>query len=313
MAPGRRTRTQSALSAVGVAALAGCLALYLFGSSLGKPAHRQIGAAPEVLPLTAVTFLSESGARLSGWLLVSSKSNAGVVLVHGIRADRTSMLDRAKFLFEAGYSVLLFDLQAHGESSGDRITFGALEALDVQAAVNYLRILTDGVGVIGRSLGGAACVLGPRPLTADALVLEAVYPDIRDAVRNRLRLRLGRLGAYLAPLLTIQIKPRIGISPDELRPEDRITDVTAPVLILGGEQDRRTTAEETLRLYEAAPEPKELWLVPGGRHEDLHRHAPIEYEKRVLSFLERYLKGQANKILMPVVTPPAGASGVPAA
>jgi alpha-beta hydrolase superfamily lysophospholipase len=58
-------------------------------------------------------------------------------MAHAVRADRRSMLGRAEFLHRAGYSVLLFDAQAHGESPGDRITFGYLEALDAAAAVSF--------------------------------------------------------------------------------------------------------------------------------------------------------------------------------
>ena len=67
------------------------------------------------------------------------------------------MLPRARFLHDAGYAVLLFDLQAHGESTGDRVTFGIKEGLDVASALGVLRQNAPGerVGVIAVSLGGA--------------------------------------------------------------------------------------------------------------------------------------------------------------
>ena len=62
--------------------------------------------------------------------------------MHGVRANRLVMLARARFLHKAGYAVLLFDFQAHGESSGKRITFGHLEGLDASAAVTFLHSCT---------------------------------------------------------------------------------------------------------------------------------------------------------------------------
>jgi alpha/beta superfamily hydrolase len=65
------------------------------------------------------------------------------------------MVDRALFLRDAGYSVLLIDFQATGESPGDVITFGWRERLDVLAAVDFLRrALPGGVGAetCGRSI-----------------------------------------------------------------------------------------------------------------------------------------------------------------
>jgi len=52
-----------------------------------------------------------------------------IVLMHGVRANRLSMVRRAEMLHRAGYSVLLFDFQAHGESPGSHITMGYLESV----------------------------------------------------------------------------------------------------------------------------------------------------------------------------------------
>ncbi len=88
-----------------------------------------------------------------------------VLLVHSIRSNRVEMLSRARFLNEQGYSALLIDLQAHGETPGDRITFGARESEDVKAAAAYLRNMFPGerLGAIGVSLGAAAIVLANLP------------------------------------------------------------------------------------------------------------------------------------------------------
>ena len=49
------------------------------------------------------------------------------------------MVERASFLRRAGYSTLLIDFQATGETKGDRITFGWKESRDVLAAVEFIR------------------------------------------------------------------------------------------------------------------------------------------------------------------------------
>jgi len=40
-------------------------------------------------------------------------------------------------------------------------------------------------------------------------------------------------------------------------------------------------------LFNAAAEPKQLWLVDGAAHVDLHAVNKDEYEKRVLEFLAK--------------------------
>ena len=146
------------------------------------------------------------------------------------------------------------------------------------------------MGVIGSSLGGASAILGEEPLGADAVILEAVYPDVEDAVRNRVRIYLGPIGSPLAPLLLLQFRPWLGISARDLRPIDHIQDLGAPVLIIAGTKDRHTTMAETRQLFEAAKEPKELWLIEGAAHVDLYGFAGGEYEERVLGFLGETLR-----------------------
>lgn len=270
---------------------AGFLAAVAFtlyvGHALAAPVPAAIGAPPADLHAEAVEIPSASGSRLRGWLCSVSGSRGVVVLMHGVRANRLSMVDRARFLTRAGYSALLFDFQAHGESRGEHITFGFLESRDARAAVELVRRRFPGqpVAAVGSSLGGASAVLADPPLGLDALVLESVYPAVDVATVNRLRIRFGPFGPPLAPLLLVQLRPRLGISPAALQPIDHIGGVGCPVFILGGTEDRHTPPGETRELFAKAREPKRLWLVPGAAHVDLHRFAGAEYERRVLGFL----------------------------
>src|SRR5207237_9165795 len=139
---------------------------------------------PEGLEAQEVAFPSQSGSSVKAWFMLGKKGGGAVLLLHGMRDDRRSMLGRARFLHDAGFTVLTPDFQAHGESPGRYVTFGALESLDAKAALTFLREHARGerVGVIGVSMGGAASLLGSQPLEADAMVLESVYPTLRKAV-----------------------------------------------------------------------------------------------------------------------------------
>lgn len=256
------------------------------GGQLYAPNNYGVGPPPADLGAEVVTFSSRSGATLHGWWLPGSNSQAGVVLLHGSGTDRRSMLERARFLKAAGYSVLLFDFQAQGESVGNHVTDGYLEALDARAAVEFMRQRgVEKVGIIGFSLGAAAAVLGSEgPLPVDAMVLEALYPTIEEATADRIRLHLSAWGGWLYPLFTWQLQPRLGVAPEALRPIDRIAAVKAPILFIAGAEDRHTTLAESERLYAKAVEPKQLWVLPDAHHEDFYEHAPDAYRQRVLDF-----------------------------
>jgi fermentation-respiration switch protein FrsA (DUF1100 family) len=267
------------------------------GFYLSSPAPASIGAAPADLPAENVTFVSGSGARLRGWFVAGRPGSGVVILMHGVRGNRLAMLRRARLFHTEGFSVLLFDFQAHGESPGERITFGRLEALDAAAAVAFVRqrLPNERVGAIGSSLGGASTLLGPAPLPIDALVLESVYPDIGSAIANRVRVVLGPIvgGVAARPtawLFELILPPFLGMRPAELRPIDHIGKVAAPLLMMSGTVDDRTTIAETRAMFAQAPEPKLLWAVEGAGHYDLEGFAPDEYRSRIVAFLAAHLR-----------------------
>ena len=272
----------------------GAVLAFAVGSELTAASHQVIPAPPDFLPVQPVTLSSPSGATLRAWLLVPEAPKAAVALLHGVHANRRPMLPRAELLWRAGYVVLMPDLQAHGESTGDRITFGYLEARDAQACLRYLREHFPGlrVGGVGVSLGGAALVLAGPAAGSEADVLEAVFPTIAEATDNRLAMRVGALSRVLAPLLLLQLKPLLGVGVDELRPVESIRQLHCPVLILSGTADRHTTEAQTRALFAAANEPKELWLVQGASHDDLFRFDKSGYAAHVLGFLDRHLAGE---------------------
>ena len=269
--------------------LGALLGLYAVGWKLSRPRYAKIGSPPASLDAEAVAFSSQSGSTIHGWLSRAPASRGSVLLLPGVRANRLSMVRRAEFLRQAGYSTLSIDFQATGESEGSAITFGWRERLDVLAAVEHLRTHIPGtpVGVIGVSLGGAATLLATPPLRVDAAVLEAVYPSIERAVVNRLALQVGPWSRVAAPLLLFQLRPRLGVSASDLKPIDHIAQMTCPLLIVGGTADRHTTLDDTRHLFAAARDPRELWLIEGSPHVDFFDFAGDAYRQRILAFFAK--------------------------
>ncbi len=262
------------------------------GSDLLAPANHVVGSGPADLPIEATTLQSRSGSSIATWYIPAENASATIVLLHPIRGSRLTMLSRAKLFHRRGYAIVMIDLQAHGESPGEYITVGYLERLDVAAAVAYARSRNPShqIGVVGRSLGGAAAVLG-SPLGVDAMVLESVYPTIEEAVQDRIAIRLGALSPIVSPLLIRQIGPRLGISLSQLRPIERIAAVDCPLLVISGDLDRHTTLAETRRLFAAADEPKTLQIFEDAGHVDLLAANPTLYESVLDEFFQRHLSG----------------------
>ncbi|KQY81231.1 alpha/beta hydrolase [Pelomonas sp. Root1444] len=277
----------------GLALAAGTLLLSLAaGELLTRPAHARIGPPPAGLQAEVVHMAYGDGRQVSGWFLPGRAGEGAVLLLHGVRGNRLQMLARARWLQQEGIASLLVDLPSHGESSGDRITFGRREAPGAQAALAWLRARLPGekIGAIGVSLGGAALLVADRQPELDALVLESVYPTITDAVQDRLAMRLGGAGVWVAPLLLMQIPLRLEFGVQDLRPIAAMPGVRAPLLVASGTEDLHTRWPETEQLFAAAPEPKALWAVQGAAHVDLHDYDTAAYRARLLPWLQSHLR-----------------------
>ena len=92
------------------------------------------------------------------------------------------------------------------------------------------------------------------------------------ATEIRLRTRLWRL----SPVRTIaRISPR-------------------NILLIHGLEDTSIDSGESRRLFEAAREPKELWLVPGAEHVACFYRDPDSYTRRILGFFDDAFQGKTQ-------------------
>lgn len=266
------------------------IAAWVVGGKLIAPANRPV-LAPSDLPFAEFTIESDSGSTIAGWSLSKERGDPVVILLHPIRSNRTAMLERARLFHESGFSIIMIDLQAHGESPGENITLGYLEKHDVVESVGYAKekFPESKIGVVGCSLGGASALLG-SPLGVDAMVLESVYPTVSEAVYDRIDMRIGPLKHLAAPLLLAQLPMRLGISIDDLRPIDFMSQVECPVLICAGDQDLHTPMEESQMIFDAANEPKQMLTFSGASHEDLLAYDSDLYRDKVVEFLRKNLE-----------------------
>lgn len=276
--------TARTLGLAAVLVVSGCA---LVGEAFVVPSPDRVGRPPADLGAVTVRVPSPAGAPLAGWFVTAPAGAPAVVLLHGITDDRGDMVPRARLLRDAGFAVLMVDGRGHGESPRQRVTYGWTERLDAAAAVAYVRRRRPRtrVGVIGVSLGGAGAALAGEALGADAVVLESVFTTLDATVRSRLR-RWGRPVAGPLHATLVRQAPRLLGAPFEsVAPVRAVGRLGAPVLIAGGGRDPYTPPDETRALFDAAAEPKALWIVPDARHQDLLRADPDGYRAHVLAFL----------------------------
>ncbi len=270
---------------------------YQNARSLVRPHHAPIASTPAErgLSFEPVNFASTDGLRLAGWY-IPSHNRVAIILCHGLGDNRVGMLPQAVLLAEHGYGSLLFDFRAHGESQGEMVTYGYAETKDVLAAVDYLLSRPDvdpeRIGILGGSLGAATAIrAAAHSPHLKAVVVESAFTSLEDEVACSFKAISGLPAFPFAPFTIAFVQWQTGLRISEVKPVDDISSIAPrPVFIIHGTDDELIPAEQGFRLYEAAGEPKELWMVRGLGHGSALGMFPDEYEKRVIGFFDQALE-----------------------
>ncbi len=277
-----------------VVALVGYVVISAFFAwHLTNPPRRNPGEIPAELSAATntVSFKARDGLTLSGWFVQHENTTKAVLLLHGNGSSRRQVIARARLFHDAGYAVLLYDARAHGLSEGNKASAGFLETDDLLGALDYLQAKGfQEIGCLGVSQGGATLLLAAEKLPQRVrwVIVESAYPTLRDAIDRRFRKDV-HLPGWLAGAFFIPFAEwRLGLSIEKVRPIDHIGFLKCPVFVLGGANDQHTLSESTRALFQAAPSPKEFWLVEDAAHVDLYGFAQQEYARRVLDFVRKY-------------------------
>lgn len=228
--------------------------------------------APVGQPLTLTT---DDGERLAALHLPGPdpKRPLAVVVAHGFTGSIEKPGVRAVSRALARHAgVIVFDFRGHGRSTGTS-TLGDKEIHDLQAAVAKARELGYAdVVTCGWSMGGsvvlrhAALIGGVDGVVSVSAVSRWFYRDTKPMRRVHwaIETRVGRLIARR--LLGTRIAAD-GWSPVPESPVEvagRISPI--PLLLVHGDKDHYFPLEHPNALYDAAKEPKELWLLEGFGH-----------------------------------------------
>jgi pimeloyl-ACP methyl ester carboxylesterase len=234
-----------------------------------------------------VTFanvaLPISGAQLAGWWVPSDDARAATLLyLHGNANNVGANAQEVVRFRGAGLNVFIFDYRGYGESTGgpprEKLVYE-----DAERAWTYLvaerHIAPATIVIYGHSLGSAVAVnLASKHPEAGALITEGVLTSIADLADA-----MG-VGRFLPVRLILT---------ERFDAMSKIRSVHIPTLILEGDSDRPLMAR---RLFDAARDPKQLALIPGGGHNDSAEMNPTAYFGALNSFLSQYrLRSEPTK------------------
>ncbi len=290
-----------------IVGLAGIGILFVLGhlivETITRPNSRVpfVPLTPEALDLPAevVTFPAQGEAyEVHGLYLPRPGASATILLCPGFRRPLTDVLVIAKHLWAAGHQVLVFEHYGHGASIGTRVTLGYREVDDVLGAVAYAkrRAPTTRVGAIGYSMGAATVIMAAaRTPSLEAVVADSSFATLWSAIEVALRstLRCSLPSWVIGGLYHVTdwlLWWRMGYRLSHVEPLREIARLAPrPLLLIHGLGDTVVDPRDAFRLYEAAAEPKTLWLLPATAHIRGYFSHPAVYTTKILAFFERHL------------------------
>jgi len=244
------------------------------------------------IPYEDLVLYSADGLKLRAWWLPNPDSKRVVVAAHGHTGAKHEMLGVGSGLWRQGYNVLLFDFRGRGGSDSAPNTLAYREVDDMHAAVNYAleRVPDAQLGVIGFSMGAAVSILAAATQPKiKAVIADSPFASASDVILNSMR---NTLRISPAPLLTatdLTIAARYGYRLSSIRPIDVVDRISpAALLIIHGLNDTLIPPEHGRQLFEAAGEPKELWLIEGAEHCGAYFADRPAYMQRVFAFFDQY-------------------------
>jgi pimeloyl-ACP methyl ester carboxylesterase len=201
-------------------------------------------------------------------------------------------------LSRAGFTVLMFDFRAHGDSAGERSSLGVLEKRDVVGAVDFLGTLegleTKRIGVFGVGMGAHAAVLAAADRPAlRVLVLDGLYPDASYELARRVYLDWSFAVDHLSFVSGGMLAALNGSAGPEARAADVIGHLLGrDLLFLAPASDTRL-ADEMMRMYETVPDQADadgnLVVLPATHADGLYASDLTRYHERVAEFFSTRL------------------------
>ena len=313
-------------------ALAGLLAFAVYVMIRYGPVVARIFEEPPVFaPLRVppepggeeVRFAAAAGNELAGtYYRARTEGRLGtVVFCHEFLGDRGTFHPYVDSLRDLGFDLFTFDFRNHGDSASDPSYqplpwVSDLEVRDLRAALDYLRGRPDadpaGVGLFGISRGGGAALC----VAADDPRVWAVATDGAFPTRGTMRAYINRwaeiyvrsewikrhkpvwmygfagwFGRMLSQGRTGRRYPNMERAASRLSPR--------PWLMIHGERDTYIGPEIARELFDFAGDPKDLWLVPGAKHNRCREADPEGYRSRVETFFLTYAPRRRPAITTP--------------
>lgn len=273
-------------------------------AQLDKPAYREIRETS--LASTGwvashaheeLHVMSYDGKLLHATFLPKEHTKGTILLFHGYKScwQIDFGLVLPYYYDTLGYSLLLVDQRAHGQSQGKYLTFGVRERMDVISWATYMgqKLGPDAPLILGGLSMGATTVLMAScfdfPANVRAIIADCGFTSPYEIAKSVLRRDYPKAPvSLLLPLCSLVTRLFAGFGLRDGSTIDAVRESRYPILFLHGTGDTFVPYEMTKRAFDACTAPKRLILVDGAEHGKSYVKEPDRVRQELKAFLDTY-------------------------
>lgn len=255
------------LATIGIIYLAVLFLLFIFQRSLiyfPAPADQ----LPESFyhPFEKIYIPSHDGLEIKSWIAKGNPEKKTIVFFHGNAGNATQRMAMMNVLIDAGYTVVLAEYRGYDDNPGKPSEQNIKS--DADKLIEYLlknETAEKDIVLMGRSLGTGAATYLASKFDVHALVLISPYTSLPD------------IAASTYPVFPVRL-----LMHDKFDNKNIIGDVTAPIIMFHGDNDRIIPIRFAQRLFEAAGKTKQFHRLPNSGHNDLDMNSINE---KIIEFI----------------------------
>ena len=262
-----------------------------------------------------------------GFLARYDNAQATILVCHGFKCEKDDVNIMRRVFPRPRFNVMAFDFRAHGENpEGQYCTFGRDEALDVIAAVKFLKshpeVYDKPIIAYGFSMGAASAIEAQAkdPSLFEAMILDCPFDSSENVLRRGLEnikftlfgyefslpckslLERYAFHPYIQSLVKTILRSVVHIDSQNIpvhicrfSPAESIAKVNIPCFFIHCKSDEKFSVDSIKLIFKKANGPKQLWLTQGRRHFDSYFFNPEKYTQRIRTFLNQVVNGEFKK------------------
>ena len=237
-------------------------------------------------------LMSADGLRLHATWFPQGECKKIVICFHGYTSQgMKDYLGLSGYYLKNGYSMLLVDERAHGESEGKYIGFGCLDRIDALKWINWvLRKCGENVEILlhGTSMGGATVLMMSSlelPEQVKGIVSDCAFTSPKEVFSHVLK-SMYHLPAFPVMNISDFLNKRLaGYGLDECNAAREVKKAKVPILFIHGSGDTFVPYSMCETMYENCASSKKKLIIEGAAHAECYYKDTDAYENALTEFI----------------------------